>query len=285
MAGWWCLCLLRSSLSVAARRAGGSCGRRRNWIILGLFAWFLGSRMLAPEVAIIPEAPRPEPNYPAGWAWWTTNIEGIETETECTQTEEEWKQSIRGFGKEKPFVGCWIMLGFMTCCVFRRAVTSSGLEAREAWLTLIMLALLIYLTVLAVYGKPESKMVRFVGWCGSTPLNLLCTLTLWGMFGFWFLRPELVSAFFSRDVVLFSNDGPLGYMNSAVNRDAAMPGAHPWNNLWWVGGDTTGPSPPNFTYFLMMIFYHPKAVSTVLTGIFVVAFTVWFIRRKRTPDS
>lgn len=90
-------------------------------------------------------------------------------------------------------------------------------------------------------------------WCMNPPLMCLAVCLSA------FFITSFSHGFHGKEEVLFSNDGSLGYMNSAVNRGAAaFPGGPVWNDLWWVGQDG-GYATISFTYILMSMFYHPTA--------------------------
>lgn len=73
-------------------------------------------------------------------------------------------------------------------------------------------------------------------------------------------------SFTDKNAILFSNDGPLGVMNSDHMRDAAVPGSAHWDDLHWLGlnGGVTPASP---SYLIIGAMYSPLMFSAVIVSL------------------
>lgn len=83
------------------------------------------------------------------------------------------------------------------------------------------------------------------------------------------------------DVTLFSNDGPVGVMNSQWIREGYPPGKPMWNDLWWLGAGSER-SPIMITNIIYWIGTSPIAFIATLH---VIAFFVYHALRSRYNQS
>jgi hypothetical protein len=60
---------------------------------------------------------------------------------------------------------------------------------------------------------------------------------------------------------MFSNDGTLGYMQSAHAREAA-PGGQGWNDLYWLGAPVAYPF--SLSYFFVWFGNHYEATAIII---------------------
>lgn len=83
------------------------------------------------------------------------------------------------------------------------------------------------------------------------------------------------------DITLFSNDGPLGVMNSQWIREGYPPGQPMWNDLWWLGAGSER-SPIMITNIIYWIGTSPIACVVLLH---VLAFIIYYALRSRYNQS
>ncbi len=98
-------------------------------------------------------------------------------------------------------------------------------------------------------------------------LCLLPVVTFWYLFGEG-MQPGKV---------LFSNDGPVGVMNSDWVKQGYPPGEPMWNDLYWVGAGS-GRSPIMFTNVFYWICTTPEAF--IATTTLVIALIIYALRNR-----
>ncbi len=86
---------------------------------------------------------------------------------------------------------------------------------------------------------------------------------------------------FNPDVVMFSNDGPLGVANSQWMRDGYFPGGAMWVDSWWLG-EPGGRNPIAFTQFFYWLCLNPLFFIPIL----LIGFTICgYVIIKDIQDS
>jgi len=72
-------------------------------------------------------------------------------------------------------------------------------------------------------------------------------------------------SFFDKKAILFSNDGPLGVMNSDHMRHAATPGSPHWDDLHWLGANG-GVMPASLSYLIIGMLYSPRMLAICIVS-------------------
>lgn len=118
-----------------------------------------------------------------------------------------------------------------------------------------------------VFG-PMSFEKKLVYW--YAPWIFLCLLPLGA---FWYLFGDSVAT----GKIMFSNDGPIGVMNSDWIRYGYPPGEPMWNDLYWIGSGS-GRSPLMFTNIFYWLCTNPTAFITAFT--FTILCIVYALRNR-----
>ncbi len=89
-------------------------------------------------------------------------------------------------------------------------------------------------------------------------------------------------------LVIFSNDGPLGVMNSAYMREAAAtgPGTALWNDNYWLG-QASGEVPCSVSYMILWLISGAPAgrwkLLAMAAAVMVGMFIAWLEHRRHRP--
>lgn len=122
---------------------------------------------------------------------------------------------------------------------------------------------------------PESQEGKFL--YKVFPLIALIFICL---FGFFYLFHEA----FQKDKVMFSNDGPLGVMNSKWVREGYLPGEPLWNDSWWLGA-SHGVTPISFTTIIFYLLNNPLILLTVILSSIWLTFFYFYYYAPYLPKS